>query len=380
MKSESRAVSERFYRPEIDGLRFFAFLAVYLRHTIGFGIGGSHHHVPNWLGDLLGTVGIAGDFGVDLFFVLSSYLITELLMRERSVRGELDIRAFYIRRILRIWPLYFFFIAVALIMTALVPSEGLTWKHLLGLLFFAGNWVFMLMPVSSIAVPLWSIAIEEQFYILWPWVVRRLSANGVGLCAMALIVIAACTTLAVGNVGNVEFVRLSSLTRLDGIAVGALLAVILQGRVPRLPGSARIAIVLAAIALLLWIAHDFGLFDPPVRLLQMVLGWPLAAAACGGILFSVLGSSGRLSAVLRSRPVIYLGRISFGLYVFHELPLRIGDYLFPKYNESPSQMLGRFVFGLALTVPIAAASYQWLELPFLRLKRKRFTVVPSRPD
>src|ERR1700675_946450 len=66
-----------FYRPELDGLRFFAFLAVYMVHTVGFGVEHPHNHLPNWLGDLLGTIGLAGVFGVDLFFVLSSYLITE---------------------------------------------------------------------------------------------------------------------------------------------------------------------------------------------------------------------------------------------------------------------------------------------------------------
>lgn len=378
---DARTAGERFYRPEIDGLRFFAFFAVYFRHTIGFGISGTHHHVPNWLGDLIGAASIAGDFGVDLFFVLSSYLITELLMRERTARGVLDIRAFYIRRILRIWPLYFFFIAVAAVVAAVVPGEQLTWRHVAGLLFFAGNWVFMFWPVASIAVPLWSIAIEEQFYICWPWVVRGLSARGVGVCALALLVVGAAATLAFGILyPNVDWVSRNSLTRLDGIAIGALLAVGLQGRMPTLPGSVRAALMLGCLALLLWISYAFGLFLRPVGLAALVLGWPLAALACGGMLFSVLGSSGWLSAPLRSRPMVYLGRISYGLYVFHELPILIGDHLFPKYNESSTQMLARFAFGLALTVPLAAASYQWLELPFLRLKRRRFTVVPSRPD
>jgi peptidoglycan/LPS O-acetylase OafA/YrhL len=97
-------VAERFYRPELDGLRFFAFLAVYVEHTFGFGMG-EHHHLPNWIGTALGTIGKAGTFGVDLFFVLSSYLITELLLRERKAVGHLDVKRFYIRRILRIWPL-----------------------------------------------------------------------------------------------------------------------------------------------------------------------------------------------------------------------------------------------------------------------------------
>src|SRR5271167_1278609 len=102
-----------FYRPELDGLRFFAFFAVYLNHTMSFGEQGHHRHMPDALGNALGTIGVAGAFGVDLFFVLSAYLLTELLVREGVARGTVDVRAFYLRRILRIWPLYFFFLALA---------------------------------------------------------------------------------------------------------------------------------------------------------------------------------------------------------------------------------------------------------------------------
>ena len=155
-----QATAGRFYRPELDGLRFFAFLAVYIQHTVGFGIG-THRHLPDWLGNLLGAIGYAGTFGVDLFFVLSSYLITELLLRERAARGALDVKAFYIRRMLRIWPLYFLFVFFAYAITFVEPSETLSWKHVLGFLLFAGNWVYFLIPVTTIAGPLWSVSLEN---------------------------------------------------------------------------------------------------------------------------------------------------------------------------------------------------------------------------
>src|SRR5947207_1159181 len=95
----------RFYRPELDGLRFFAFLAVYINHTL---------LLDPARGELwkraLGSIGTAGAFGVDLFFALSAYLITELLLREQKARGRIDVPAFYLRRMLRIWPLYFVFL------------------------------------------------------------------------------------------------------------------------------------------------------------------------------------------------------------------------------------------------------------------------------
>jgi peptidoglycan/LPS O-acetylase OafA/YrhL len=371
----------RFYRPELDGLRFCAFLAVYVQHTIGFGVGGSHRHLPNWLGDLLGAMGLAGTFGVDLFFVLSSYLITELLLRERQARGVLDVKAFYVRRILRIWPLYFFFVFVAYALTFVVPSEELTWRHVLGYLFFAGNWVYFLMPVTTVAGPLWSVSLEEQFYLIWPWVIRGSSARRLALYAGGLMLFAMAARLAMGIVHpDEDWVSKNSFTRVDGIAVGALLAVSLRGAVPQWGTALRATLLAGCVAVLLAVAYGFGLFDLPVGLPQLILGWPLAALACGGVLLSVLGDSGPFTALLRSRPIVYLGRISFGLYVYHELMLKIAADLFPLYNSSSSQMLAYWVFGLGSTIPIAAASYRWLELPFLRLKRRRYTVVESRPD
>src|SRR5437660_1432973 len=97
---------ERFYRPELDCLRFFAFFAVFVYHTLsGEPAYYAARHVP--LATLLASAASAGRFGVDLFFLLSAFLITELLVREQEQFGKLDLRSFYLRRILRIWPLYF---------------------------------------------------------------------------------------------------------------------------------------------------------------------------------------------------------------------------------------------------------------------------------
>jgi len=370
-----------FYRPELDGLRFLAFIAVYMQHTIGFGIAGNHQHLPNWLGDLFGTIGLAGTFGVDLFFVLSSYLITELLLRERVMTGVLDVKAFYIRRMLRIWPLYFLFIVFAYGFAFAIPGEELTWRHLLGYFLFAGNWVYFLIPVTTVAGPLWSVSLEEQFYLVWPWLMRGASERRLVQFAGALMIFAMAARLAMGIVhpGD-DWVSKNSFTRVDGIAVGALLALTLNGGVPQWRAGTRAALAAACVLVLLWIAYTFGLFEPPVRLPQLMFGWAFAAIACGGLLLSVLGDAGPFTALLRSRPFIYLGRISFGLYVYHELLLTVGAPLFPLHDSSASQMAAYWLFGLAGSIVMAAASYRWLELPFLRLKRQRFTVVESRRD
>ncbi len=201
------------------------------------------------------------------------------------------------------------------------------------------------------------------------------------LYAVGLMVFAMIVTLAMGILyPDFDCVSKNSFTRVDGIAVGAVLAVILHGGTPKLSAAARGALFAGSMAVILWVAHNFGLTHVPVALLPLVTGWPLAALACGGILLSVLGTTGRWTAPLRSGPFVYLGRISYGLYVYHELLLKVAARVFPEHDSSPAQMVGYWAFGLCTTLPIAALSYRFIELPFLRLKRRRFTVVPSRPD
>ena len=381
MTSRSDADPQAFYRPELDGLRFFAFLAVYVEHTIGFGSGGSHHHLPAWLGDFLGAVGVAGNFGVDLFFVLSAYLITELLLREISCTGSLDVRAFYVRRMLRIWPLYFFVLALAYGLVFFPVGEGLTWWHLAGFVFFAGNWVYFLHPVVTVAGPLWSVSLEEQFYIVWPWTIRRLGVGRLYLIALAILVFAMMFRWGFNLLNPAEdWVSKNSFCRLDGIAVGVLLALRLRGGVPVLSGLQRAGMLGAALGALLFIARFLDLFSRPIPSVALMLGWLLAALACGAVLLSVLGAQGLPGRLLRSAPLIYLGRRSFGLYAYHELFLKLGGQVFPAHDSSAGQMLCYWFFGLGLTLMVAVASYRWLESPFLRIKRRRFTHVQSRPD
>ena len=374
------SAQKAFYRPELDGLRFFAFLAVYVNHTVTFGVNGHHRSMPDWVAHAMGVVGTTGSFGVDLFYVLSSYLITELMLRERRLRGALDVRAFYVRRVLRIWPLYLSFLVLAYVLTFLVPSERLSAAQLVGFLLFSGNWVYMAHPVSTVAAPLWSVSVEEQFYLLWPWAIRRASRARIAGIALGLMVLGMVGRCGLTSLGVVEpWISKNSFTRVDGIACGALLAVWLQGGLPTLGPGARAALLGASFALLLVVSGTFHLYDGPFTVAHVTFGWWLAAVATAGIVVSALGSVSRLAAPLRTRPLIYLGRISYGLYVWHQVALLIGARLFPEHDSSPRQWAERIVVGGVLTTALAAASYRWLEMPFLRLKQRRFTLVSSRP-
>jgi peptidoglycan/LPS O-acetylase OafA/YrhL len=373
----ARTSTARFYHPELDVLRFFAFLMVFLHHAFPHNPGfWTKLGVPDFLARVVAGIGATGAFGVSVFFVLSSYLITELLLREKDLMGTLDVRSFYIRRILRIWPLYFAFLALAVVLQWIVPGQHVTWRAGLWFSLLAGNWfiVFHGFPVSVI-FPLWSVSIEEQFYITWPAVVRRVSENGMLIIAGSLLTVATVARIYLGvhHVGESD-IWCNTLVQLDPIVIGILMAVLLRGEVPRLPRLARAALMLAGITGLALGAVYFGIKNDPLTTARIVFGYPSVAIGGALLLLSVLRE--RTSG---SNPVlVYLGRISYGLYVFHILGLLISDHI--VHDQTAGLMRYALRVGIALTATIlmAAISYRWLETPFLNLKQ-RFTHVLSRP-
>jgi peptidoglycan/LPS O-acetylase OafA/YrhL len=152
---ELQTEQRRFYLPELDSLRFFAFFSVFC------------HHLARELG-IFAIIPYIGIFGVDLFFTLSAYLITELLIREKEQFGILDVQAFYVRRILRIWPLYFAFLSVSFIFLTIYPIIQTPPAYLAFFAIFLGNFAlggWSNPPANSLAInTLWSVSVEEQFY------------------------------------------------------------------------------------------------------------------------------------------------------------------------------------------------------------------------
>jgi peptidoglycan/LPS O-acetylase OafA/YrhL len=317
-----------------------------------------------------------GAFGVDVFFALSSYLITELLLRERQQCGEVDVRAFYVRRILRIWPLYFTFLAFAAALHWVVPGQNIGWRAGLAFTLLAGNWwvVFQGFP-SSIIFPLWSISIEEQFYLTWPAVVRRISQRAMAAVAVALLVIATLTRIYLGahHAGETQ-VWCNTLARLDPIALGILAAIVLRGRIPKIQLLERGALFLAGLMGIALAANYWMVKYDPLSTTSMVLGYPVAALGSVALLIAVLNEH----AILRKSILVYLGRISYGLYVFHVLGLMISDYTVHDQTSSLGRYMLRVGVALAATVGLSAVSYRCLESPFLQMKQ-RFTHVLSRP-
>lgn len=363
----------RYYHPELDALRFLAFLLVFLTH-----VGPAFARFdPSMF-----AISFAGAFGVPLFFTLSSFLITELLIRERERTATVDVRAFLIRRMLRIWPLYFVFLLFG-ITYALIQGHHVPGLLVASYLMLSANWycAFHGFPTLFIS-PLWSISIEEQFYLIWPSCARL--AGRTGLLVLAVL----CWFLflpTLAFLGPVDFLRTwpDSLVQFQFFALGAFIAMVLHRRVIRLPSFVRLGMVVSGLLCFYAAAryidahgNGFGSFAPGYLLIQL---------GCLSLLLGVYEMRQPTSFMRRPYGVIvWLGRISYGLYVFHILALHIVGRAFARVRggQLGSSLMGLLcedVIVLATTVVFAAMSYYFLEKRFLRYK-ERFTVIRSRPE
>jgi peptidoglycan/LPS O-acetylase OafA/YrhL len=364
---------QRYYRPELDVLRFFAFFLVFLSHVVpGDPVLFEQAYLPPVVADLIISIAAGGAFGVDLFFALSSFLITTLLLRERDACGTLDIRSFYLRRILRIWPLYFtFLLAVPPLLRYCLPDEQLPLQYTLAFALLAGNWACVLWGYPhSVAGPLWSVSIEEQFYLSWPLIMRRW-ADHIVIVAAALLVLAFISRSWLVVHGAVHpQIWCNTLARLDPIAGGAILAVCLERRPMVLAATGRMVLLLLGAGMLA-AAGRYGDFVGTKALIT----FPAVTAACVALILATVGlqiPSGRKRVF---GALTYLGRISYGLYVFHWMFV-VGFQVAAAH--APAARLTRAMAALLATTAAAAISYHWFERPFLQLK-DRLARVKSRP-
>ena len=376
--------TQRYYRPELDALRCLAFLSVFTVHRMD--------HVPIdparhfWLYNIY----LLGNFGVPVFFLLSAFLITELLTREEDRLGSIRVRSFYVRRILRIWPLYFAVFYGLVLLTHFIPYTGPPDPHSwLAFTLFAGNWYICIhgwIPAFPVN-PMWSLSVEEQFYIAIPLIALLGRRFGLRIVSLTLIAVSYVTVIGYAWKGWHGFSSqwTNSLVQFQFFAAGTLLSLALKGRTPqwslalRLLGLSTGIVCLFVASVYLGVQAD----TPHSTVLQAPLGWALVLAGTTLFFLSLLGTPARFLP----RPLIYLGRISYGLYLFHELAYTL---VFESWKARLVQLCEYLhvtewtgavgtTIALCATVMLAHLSYQFYERPFLRLKG-RFTFIPSRDD
>jgi peptidoglycan/LPS O-acetylase OafA/YrhL len=370
--SSNAAKPRRFYQPELDGLRYYAFLGVFICHTLPFESSfyrGLHLPLP-WL---WGAIVKSGAAGVDLFFALSAFLITSLLLKEKQETGEISLRFFYIRRVLRIWPLYFLVIGLGIVLSHTMASQSLPWYYVAGYLLFVGNWVHAVFGrPESIAFPLWTVSIEEQFYLIWPVMVKMFNRRGMVISAITMFFVATLFRVAFVLAGvSGGYIYYGSTARCDSIALGILLALFVD-TLPKLTSMMRFLLVAGGFGG--WVVASAWLTDHPgpISMLE-VPGRLIISLAAGAILYGCLHSRSKL---LTSPWIISLGKVSYGLYLLHLSGLLLAKSLI--HPASGIALLATKAVGFILTTILAFASYRFVESPFLRLK-DRFARVLSRP-
>ena len=405
--SSGEGEGNRIYFPGLDGLRALAIALVYLFHDRDLNLLDQLVQLASvplalLLDPLLRLLGLPevsfrlrgwvsplrenGWIGVQLFFVLSGFLITTLLLRERERFGRVDLRAFWIQRALRIWPLYYLVILICFGLTPLARtmvgwSPG-PWRqtiadHLPAFLVFLGNWSLVLggpVPSDSILV-LWSVCVEEQFYLFVPLLIAWSGVRWrvVLIVLLMAMAIASRYLLAASGASGIVL-RFNTMTNLDTLLAGVLLAMVIRrwpGLVRGSPWFWRGAVFGGA-----WLVLSAPLSQggPWRQALDYVLLW-----SWGSVLVAWAASDrDPWASVLRRRSLVWLGRISFGLYLYHEIAMGLVDWLSRVTPGFAEKSLLLAIFSPFLTIGLAAASYYGFERRFLRLKQ-RWTRVPSRP-
>jgi peptidoglycan/LPS O-acetylase OafA/YrhL len=360
LQPSASAAHQRFLEtkqlPGLDGLRCMAILPVVF-----------HHATPRLLPGIAGK----GAVGVDLFFALSGFLITTLLLRERRVSGRVRLGAFYARRSLRIFPLYYAVLGAYALRALLLPDDAAIGQHFLSALpyhaTYTANWfVDYAVPHPVMFAFSWSLCVEEQFYWVWPVLVaivaRRSALGALMLAAIALDILAEhhafAAWLPIGSLGSRMLTSFAT-----PIGLGSLLALVLDAPLgfriaTKLLGWRGAAPVLLA-ATLGWLAMVYT----PYFLLSLTL-----AALVGSV---VVRPDHGLRWLLDTSVARRIGTLSYATYLLHITALGLVRRYLPTHAE---QTWVVFALGLPLSLAFAQLAHVSIERPFLRW-RARFQVI-----
>jgi peptidoglycan/LPS O-acetylase OafA/YrhL len=378
---EEVALPPRGHLLALDGVRGLAILMVICSHAFE-----SNSDSAGPLVRLIGRLFFYGYFGVDLFFALSGFLITGILID--SLRDEGYFRKFYARRALRIFPLYYGVLGVCLLLThpLHLAWHGMNWL----LLFYLQN----LRPAEIMQFTaghgvnlyhFWSLAVEEQFYLVWPAIVfmvrGRRALLWVTACGAIAALVLRCVLVGAGVSAYV--LHVNTACRADALLLGGLLAVLYRSaswdRVLKVAVGGFLGL-LAILLLGLALMDQLVVARPPLLLAHPVLdvvwhgclSYSVAAAMFTCLIACALRPGSRLQSFFQVAWLRFLGKYSYGLYVLHVFVLDLGlplrDTILKWTHSKAAAVGGAGILELAIAIALAWVSYHLYERPFLRMK------------
>jgi peptidoglycan/LPS O-acetylase OafA/YrhL len=353
------------YLPHLDGLRAIAAILVLVAH------------IPIQLMHpaVLHLMWILNPWylGVDIFFVLSGFLITRILIADKSAGRPLS--HFLMRRALRIFPIYYLLLFIMLFFR---PASEIGWCAI-----YLANYQFSLHPVLTPLGHFWSLSVEEHFYLLWPWLVYGLSFRKSRAVVLYLLIpVAAAFAIGITLAHNhlpptfITLISHGTQCRMASLGLGALFAyseVWLRADKIRLSWIATTFLV--GFIVINRIAHAFFKAEILPDIAHQAVTFFSFALLSGCLVLTAIGMKGSkswLGKCLNNRPFLYIGRISYGLYLYH-LPIYFALGL---YGDDADPSLVRAAMAIVLSFGAAAFSYAYIETPLLRLK-KHFKVAPD---
>jgi peptidoglycan/LPS O-acetylase OafA/YrhL len=312
--------------PSLDGLRAISIVLVMLSHLV------------KWKHISIAVPQAYGSLGVHVFFVLSGYLITQLLLQEHERSSDINLGNFYIRRAFRIFPAAFVFLAIVVGL----HWREMHWTHVAAAVFYVAN---MDMTRPWVFGHLWSLSIEEQFYLLWPFALKKWHAQKVPILLCVFVGTPVFRTLLYAIKAHGALVG-SLPACADQLAIGCLLAIFAE-RLPKIPGYVAL-LMTAATILLPW----YSATSATRSLIMLFLVRPLLHISVAGIVLHVIQAPYR---ALNWAPIAWLGKISYSLYLWQEV-----------FCSNPN-----LHYGYSLVIPAvvcACLSYYLVERPMLNVR------------